>query len=135
MSAIHGPYAYRVAHLVVEGDELVVRLSRGEKFWAFHNNVRVPLSSVQRVQVSDVPLADLRGWRMAGTGIPGLAVLGTRRHAGGYDFVVVHRQQRAVQVDLNGPPRWQRLVVSVPADGDAETQARAIAASAGIATS
>jgi hypothetical protein len=123
-----------VARLVVEGDELVVRLSWAEKFWGFHNDIRVALSAVQRVRVSESPWAELRGWRMAGTSIPGLVAVGTRRHAGGYDFVAVHRQQRAVQVDLNGPPRWQRLVVSVPQEVDAKAEAQAIASSAGIAS-
>jgi uncharacterized protein len=122
-----------MARLVVEGDELVVRLGLGEKFWAFHTDIRVPLSAVRRVSVPEHPLAELRGWRMAGTGIPGLAVLGTRRHAGGFDFVALRGQLRALQVDLNGPPRWQRIVVSVPADVDPDAEARAIASAAGIA--
>jgi hypothetical protein len=120
-----------MAQLMVEGDELVVRLTRGEKFWAFHGNVRVPLSAVRSVSVPEYPLQALRGWRMAGTGFPGLVVLGTRRHANGYDFVAIHRQQMAVQVDLNGPPRWQRILVSLPADLDPQAEARAIAAAAG----
>ena len=50
---------------------------------------------------------------MAGTGIPGLVAVGTRRHGEGYDFTAVHRQRPTVQVDINGPPRWQRLLVSM----------------------
>ena len=124
-----------MAKLLVEGDELVVGLTRPEKFWGFHGNVRVPLAAVRSVSVPEYPLLALRGWRMAGTGIPGRIVLGTRRHADGYDFTAVHGQQRAVQVDLNGPPRWQRLLVSVPPDVDVEAEADRIAAAAGIARS
>ena len=72
---------------------------------------------------------------MAGTGIPGLVALGTRRHGGGYDFTAVHRQRPTVQVDLNGPPRWQRLLVSVDEGVDARAEADRIAAAAGIAPS
>src|SRR5580658_5255672 len=111
-----------MAQLLVEGDELVVHLTRGEKFWGFHGDVRVPLSGVRSVSVPEYPLLAVRGWRMAGTGIPGRIVLGTRRHADGYDFVAIHGQQAAVQVDLNGPPRWQRLLISVSPDVDASVQ-------------
>jgi len=124
-----------MAQLLVEGDELVVSLTRGEKFWGFHGNIRVPLSAVHSVSVPEYPLQAVRGWRMAGTGIPGRIVLGTRRHAGGFDFTAVHGQQMAVQVDLNGPPRWQRLLVSVPPEVDIEAEANRIAAAAGIARS
>jgi hypothetical protein len=122
-----------MARLVVEGDDLVVRLSVPEKFWAFHGDVRVPLAGVRRVTVPDYPFLSLRGWRMAGLNFPGLAVLGTRRHADGFDFVAIRRRQlRAIQVDLNGPPRWQRLVVSVPEAVDVDDTAHQIAAAAGI---
>jgi hypothetical protein len=72
---------------------------------------------------------------MAGTGIPGLIALGTRRHADGFDFTAVRRQRPTVQVDINGPPRWQRLVVSMDEGVDPATEADRIAAAAGIARS
>jgi hypothetical protein len=120
---------------MVEGDEVVVRLTIWEKFWGFHGNVRVPLSAVQRVSAPDNAWVQLRGWRMAGTGIPGLVSVGTRRHADGYDFTAVHRQRPTVQVDLNGPPRWQRLLVSVDNGLDPAAEADNIASAAGIARS
>ena len=120
---------------MVEGDELVVRLKASEKVWAFHADVRVPLSSVSRVTSPDKIWMDLRGWRMAGIAIPGLIALGTRRHGSGFDFTAVHRLRPWVQVDLTGPPRWQRIVVSVDDGVDARAEAERIAAAAGIAAS
>jgi hypothetical protein len=38
-------------------------------------------------------------------------------------------------VDLNGPPRWQRIVVSVEEGVDPRAEAERIAAAAGIAAS
>jgi hypothetical protein len=121
-----------VAQLAVEGDELVVHLTTWEKISGFHGNVRVPLSALRSVSTPDNAWAEMRGWRMAGTGIPGLVAIGTRRHRDGYDFTAVHRQRPAVQVDINGPPRWQRLLVSVDAGVDPSTEADRIAAAAGI---
>jgi hypothetical protein len=120
---------------VVEGNELVVRLTASEKVAAFHADVRVPLSAVRQVTTPDNIWIQLRGWRMAGVAIPGLVAMGTRRHGSGYDFTAVHRQRPTVQVDLNGPPRWQRLVVSVDDGVDALVEASRIAAAAGIAAS
>ncbi|HEY3810823.1 MAG TPA: hypothetical protein VGL49_05250 [Acidimicrobiales bacterium] len=124
-----------MAQLLVDGGELVVRLTWGEKVWGLHGDVRVPLASVRSVSAPDNAWAQLRGWRMAGTGIPGLIALGTRRHGDGYDFTAVHRQRPAIQVDLNAPPRWQRLLVSVGDGVDAGAEADRIAAAAGIARS
>lgn len=124
-----------MAQLVVDGDELVVVLKVTEKVAAFHGNVRVPLTAVRRVSAPDNAWVQLRGWRMAGIGIPGLVALGTRRHGQGYDFTAVHRQRPTVQVDLNGPPRWQRLLVSVDEGVEAHAEADRIAAAAGIAPS
>jgi hypothetical protein len=112
-----------------------VRLRASEKVWAFHTNVRVPLSSVRQVTCPDNIWTELRGWRMAGIAIPGLVALGTRRHGSGFDFTAVHRLRPTVQVDLNGPPRWQRIVVSVDDGVDPRAEANRIAAAAGIAAS
>jgi hypothetical protein len=124
-----------VARLAVDDGELVVRLRVSEKIWSFHGDVRVPLSSVRAVTAPEQTWVQLRGWRMAGVGIPGLVSLGTRRHGGGYDFTAVYRQRPAVQVDINGPPRWQRLLVSVGDGEDPTAEADRIATAAGIARS
>jgi hypothetical protein len=124
-----------VAELVVDGDHLVVQMTFGEKFWSFHGDVRVPLSGVYRVKAVTKVWMDLRGWRMAGFSYPGKAALGTRRHGDGYDFVAVHGMQPAVQVDIHGPPRWQRLVISVAKGADVQAEAERVAAAAGIAVS
>ncbi len=120
---------------MVDHDQLVLHLRPSEKVWGFHGDVRVPLSAVRRVTAPDNAWVELRGWRMAGVALPGLIALGTRRHGEGYDFTAVHRQRPTVQVDLNGPPRWQRLLVSVDDGVDPQAEADRIAAAAGIARS
>jgi hypothetical protein len=124
-----------MAQFVVEDDWLRLHLTRREKMWGFHNDIRVPLSGVRSVTTPESIWLNLRGWRMAGIGLPGVIAVGTRRHGTGYDFVAIHRQQPTVQVDLNGPPRWQRLVVSVDEGVDPGEVADRIALAAGIARS
>jgi hypothetical protein len=130
-----GPYAAAMAQFVIEGDQLRLRLTLSEKVWGFHNDIHVPLSGIRSVTTLESAWLQMRGWRMAGVAMPGVVALGTRRHANGYDFVAVHRQQPVVQVDLNGPPRWQRLLASVDEGIDPVDVAVEIAAAAGIARS
>jgi hypothetical protein len=120
-----------MAELIVRGDDLIVHLSPGEKIWGFHGNIRVPLTSIRSVAADTNPWPKLRGWRMAGINLPGRAAMGTRRHGGGYDFCILHRQQPAVQIEA-ATGRFSRFVISVPEGGDAEAEAARIAAAAGI---
>jgi hypothetical protein len=124
-----------VARLLVEDDQLVLHLSWREKVGGFHGNIRVPLSAIRSVSTPDNAWMAMRGWRMAGVAIPGLIAMGTRRHGEGFDFTMVRKQRPVVQVDMNGPPRWQRLMVSVPDGVDPRLEGDRIAAAAGIARS
>jgi anti-sigma-K factor RskA len=117
-----------MAELVIEGDDLWVRMRRGEAFWAFHRPFRVPLSSVRAVRTPESAWKELRGWRSTGVTFTGKVALGTRRHGGGYDFVALHGHEPAVVIELNGM-QFGEIVVSVP---DAEATAQHIADAAGI---
>ena len=101
-----------MAGLVVQGDELVVRMSPLEKLGAFRGDVRVPLTSIVRVHVATDPWPELRGIRAPGTGLPGVIALGTRRGRFGRDFAAVYGRRPAVVVELQGAALG-RLVVSV----------------------
>lgn len=109
-----------MADLTVEGRDLIVRLSSLEKLGAFRGDVRVPVSAVQAVRVSDRPWSELRGLRAPGTGVPGLISLCTRRGRGFRDFAAVYRRQPAVVVECSGAA-FDRLVISRP---DAGAKAR-----------
>jgi hypothetical protein len=101
-----------VAELVVEGDDITVRLNPLEKLGALRGNPRVPRSAVRVARVSDRPWSELRGIRAPGTGIPGVISLGTRRGGGGRDFAAVYRNRPVVVVELEGAV-FDRLVVTV----------------------
>lgn len=114
----------RMASLVSEDGDLVLRLSRWEKLGAFHDDVRVPLSAIEHVSVSPTPFREMRGMRAPGTGVPGVTALGTWRYRGGKDFAALYRGKPAVIVHLRGAP-YQRLLVSAD---DAEAIAAAMLA-------
>jgi hypothetical protein len=95
-----------------EGDELVVRLNDLEKAGALRGDVRVPLSAVRAVTVSERPFRDLRGIRAPGAGLPGVIALGTWRYRGGKDFAALYRGGPALVVELDEDAPYRRLLVS-----------------------
>src|SRR5947207_12379874 len=123
-----------MAELIIEDWDLVVRLTLSEKIWGLHGDIRVRLPSVASVAADPQPWLGLRGWRMTGISFVGRAVYGTRRHGSGYDFCILHRDRPAVRVDVTSG-RFSRFVISVPEDGDPESEAARIAAAAGITPS
>jgi hypothetical protein len=116
-----------VADVVIEGAELRVRLSPLEKLGAMRGDVRVPLSTVTEVRVSEQPWSELRGMRAPGTGFPGVISLCTRRGEGTRDFAAVYGSTKAVVVETSGAD-FDRLVIS---RSDADDKARLIEQSLG----
>lgn len=106
-----------MADIVIEGEDLVVKLSPLEKLAAFRGDVRVPLNAVSGVKPDRHPWISLRGIKAPGTGLRGVIAYGVRRYPGGKDFAALLRKRKAVTVDLDAPSPFARLVVSV---GDAE---------------
>lgn len=124
-----------MAELVVDGTDLVLHLPVGQKVLGFHGDIRVPLSAVRSVKAIDKPWLVLRGRRMAGTALRGVAAVGTWIHGDKqFDFNVLRREERAVQVELNAG-RFERLIVGVGPERDAREEADLIADAAGIARS
>jgi hypothetical protein len=109
-----------MAELVVNGDELQVRLSGWERAAAFHGDVAVPLSAVRAVSLEPQPWRALRGIRAPGTGWPGVIAYGVRRMTGERpDFAAILRGRGVVRIELDPPAEFARLLISV-ADAEAE---------------
>jgi hypothetical protein len=102
-----------MARLIVDGPDLVVGLSWLEKLGAAHGDVRVPLRTVRSAEAEPHPWSALRGLKLAGTGIPGVAALGTRYFSGGRDFTALLGRRPAVRVELSDESPFAQLLVSV----------------------
>ncbi len=101
----------------------MVTLSGWERVAAMRREVSVPLTAVCGVCADPDPWSAVRGVRVAGTGIPGMAVYGVRRMTGDRpDFAAVHGRGPAVRVELTPDARFRRLLVTV-ADPDATVAA------------
>ncbi len=111
-----------MAELIVDGDELVVRMKATERLEAVHGEVRVPLGSVKTVEVLDDAERAVHGFRV-GTGIPGSVAIGTFSSRDAKIFAVVHHDTpRGVRVGLEGA-RFDELIVGC---ADPEAVASAI---------
>ncbi len=101
-----------VAELAVEGDELVLHLTRAEKLEAVHGDLRVPRSAVTTIEVLDDAheAADLIGVKI-GTRIPGVVEVATVHGRDRTVFAAVHRATpRGVRVVLSGADHDEWIV-------------------------
>ncbi|MFI7017368.1 hypothetical protein [Streptomyces sp. NPDC050164] len=112
-----------MARLVVDGEDVVVRLALREGLSARRREVRVPLADVRAVRVEGDWWRSLRGMPLGGRCRPGRWCVGERLHPLGRDFVAVRAGVPVVVVDLWRPVPYTRLAVSV---ADAEQAAEAL---------
>ncbi len=92
-----------MAKLVVEGDELVLRLSRVEKLEGVHRDLRVPLLAVTSIEVLDDAHQAADVGLKTGTRIFGVVEVGTIRDPNKLIFAAVHHDTpRGVRVGLQG---------------------------------
>ncbi|MFD7616818.1 hypothetical protein [Streptomyces sp. NPDC059802] len=103
-----------MARVVVEGTDIVVRLSWLEKAAARHRNVRVPVSALRRLHIEPDWWRALRGERDRGTCIPGQLCAGVRRLQEGQDFTLVRAGTPVLCVELRRSAPFSRLAISVP---------------------
>lgn len=90
-----------LAELIRDDDSLTLKLTGGEKAEGVHGNIRIPVTSVRRVEILDDVIHAVHGLRAPGTGIPGMVAVGTFRSASETIFAVVHHQnKRGVKVSL-----------------------------------
>ena len=107
-----------MANLVVDGDDLVLRLTRAEKLEGLHRDLRAPMSTVTAVEVLDDAhrAADMIGIKV-GTRIPGVIEVATV-HGARTIFAAVHRDTpRGVRVSFTGAEQDEWIVGSTDPEG------------------
>lgn len=100
-----------MAGLLIEGDDLVVELSKWERLGGFTREFVVPLSAITSVQRFTNVRAQARGFRFPGTGWPGTIKLGRYRTFKTRDYVACYDDDPGYVVELDDE-FWDRLVVS-----------------------
>ncbi|MBZ9598879.1 MULTISPECIES: hypothetical protein [Streptomyces] len=102
-----------MAHVTVEGGEVVVRLGLREGLAARRRQVRVPVSALREVHVERSWWRVLRGRAGSGTWSPGRCS-GVRDRPDGKDFIAVKAQSTVLCLELAEGAPFRRVAVSVP---------------------
>ncbi|WP_157879804.1 hypothetical protein [Streptomyces yangpuensis] len=102
-----------MAHVTVEGGEVVVRLGLREGLAARRRQVRVPVSALREVHVERSWWRVLRGRAGSGTWSPGRCS-GVRNRPDGKDFIAVKAQSTVLCLELAEGAPFRRVAVSVP---------------------
>ncbi len=119
-----------MADIEVDGDVVVVALSAAERVEALHGDLRIPVASLDAVELVEDVVAGFHGLKAPGTALPGVVVVGTFYRDGRRTFIVGHRsERRGLRLALHGE-RYDEVVVGLT---DPDGVARRIAAAGGPA--
>lgn len=104
-----------MARIEINDDDLSWTLSSSEAFWslAFCCPPRNKLSNIRSVRAVDNIWAEKKGIRLCGTGVPFVAMLGTRAYCEGYDFCIVYYNTPGLVIEFNSG-RHKRWLLSTP---------------------
>jgi hypothetical protein len=92
-----------VADVVIDGDELVLRLGAAEKFEAVHGDLRAPRSAVRSVEVLEDAHEPADHGFKEGERLPGHSEVAVVRTGGKKLFAAVHHDTpRGVRIDFEG---------------------------------
>jgi hypothetical protein len=114
-----------MADIGVDGDALVVRLSRKDKVLAFHReDLRIPVRAIRNAQPVRNALSAVPPLRMPGTGFPGSLAVGTFRkwrNRRPTTFAIVYGNGPGVVIEVEDP-QFDRLVLSLDDPDDLLSQ-------------
>ena len=109
-----------MAQIELTKTHMLIKLTRGEKFFGMHGDFKIPAALIRGAEVSDKEVWKTFGMRI-GTALPGLLVYGHYWRAsskaggpGGWTFALWRSNQPSVSITLvkaDGQP-YKRLVIS-----------------------
>jgi hypothetical protein len=117
-----------MADVAREGNEIVIRLSTGERIMAMRRDVRVPLSAMKSVDVVDEPIRRIKGLKPRNSKVFGGYWPGWFAYGSFFDgtvrkrlFAAVNgRKPRGLEITLGGA-KYTRLLVSLDQPDAAKT--------------
>ena len=117
-----------MADIAREGNEVVLKLSAGERIMAAHRDIRVPLSAVKSVDVVDRPIRRIQGLKPRNFKVFGGYWPDRFAYGSFFDgtarqrlFAAVNgRKPRGLEITLDGA-KYTRLIVSLDHPDAAKT--------------
>ena len=102
-----------MAQVSIEGGDLIVEMEGWDKLWALKSRLTIPLSNVRGATADPGMAREPKGWKLAGSQVPGVITAGSFRQDGERVFWDVHDPAKAVVIEL-ADERFARLVIEVP---------------------
>jgi hypothetical protein len=101
-----------MAHIDVDGDNLIVEIEGWDKLWALKSRLEIPLSKVRGATADPGAARAPEGIRAPGAYLPGVITAGTFHIDGERVFWDVHNPANAVVIQL-ADERYTRLIIEV----------------------
>jgi len=101
-----------MAHVRVDGDNLLVEIEGLDKLWAFKSRLEIPLTNVRGATADPGIVTEPKGIRAPGAHVPGVITAGTFHIDGERVFWDVHDASKAVVIELDDE-RYARLIIEV----------------------
>ena len=99
--------------LAIENNALVMHVEGLDKLWAFRSSLTIPLAHISGAHADpEIAHAWWKGFRLAGTNLPGVIAAGTFYQHGDSVFWDVHRPDKTIVIELHDE-HYARLVVEV----------------------
>lgn len=100
--------------VAVVGDDLAVRISGKDAFYALSRGMTIPLSCIKGIAVAPRRNVPATGLRLPGTGIPGILRAGSYGTGSSRDFWLVRQAEEVLIIELQPGQPYRRLVLEVP---------------------
>lgn len=101
-----------MANLVITDESVALHLSVAEKAEALHGDLTLPRSAIAGVRVVSSCMDEVHGFKLVGSGIPGVMMVGTFRGSGGSTFALCHGNGPGIVLDVTGE-HYDRIVLSI----------------------
>jgi hypothetical protein len=101
-----------MAHVSIDGDDLIVDVEGLDKLWALKSRLTVPLANVRGATADPGIVREPKGIRSPGTHVPGVIVAGSFYTEGERVFWDVRNRDQAIVIEL-GDETYARLVIEV----------------------
>lgn len=101
-----------MANLVINNDSVRLELSLAEKAEALHGDLTLPRTAITGVRVISSSTDEVHGFKLVGSGIPGVMMVGSFKGGDGSTFALCHGNGPGIVLDLTGQ-HYDRIVLTI----------------------
>jgi hypothetical protein len=113
-SIIGVKFQSKLMQLFIDADQLQIKLTRMERFWAFHGSstITIPLAQIRQV-TTDLPTTNWQEIRSPGTSVPGLIKAGTYYQDRLRSFWYLQPKKPLLTLELSPDAYYRKVVLTM----------------------